>query len=113
MPIRLDGCPPYDASIPFFHAPSDTGYDSIALDGLRRQGTMPQGVQDGVGDASPGSPAVPPMLRLTRVQFRQAENLSPVDGTRCARFGRLVSRLVDVAAICFVSARFGQPREAF
>jgi hypothetical protein len=43
------------------------------------------------------------MLRLTRVQFRKAENRSPVDGTRCARFGRLVSRLVDVAAIRFVS----------
>jgi hypothetical protein len=74
---------------------------------------MSQGVLDGVGDASPGSPAVPPMLRLARVQFRKAENRSPVDGTRCARFGRLVSRLVGVAAISFVSVALGQPSEAF
>jgi hypothetical protein len=43
------------------------------------------------------------MLRLVRVQLRKAENRIPVDGTRCARHRCIVSRLVDVATVRFVS----------
>jgi hypothetical protein len=43
------------------------------------------------------------MLRLVRVQLRKAENCIPVDGTRCARHRCVVSRLVDVATVRFVS----------
>jgi hypothetical protein len=51
------------------------------------------------------------MLRLIGVQLRKAENRSPVDGTRCARHRCVVSRLVDVAAIRFVSDASGGPQK--
>jgi hypothetical protein len=43
------------------------------------------------------------MLRLVRVQLRKAENRIPVDGTHCARHRCVVSRLVDVATVRFLT----------
>ncbi len=49
------------------------------------------------------------VLRLVRVQLRKAENRITVDGTRCARHRCVVSRLVDVATVRFVSEEDERP----
>jgi len=50
------------------------------------------------------------MLRLVRVQLWKAENRIPVDGTRSARHRCVVSRLVDVAIVRFVSEGMSTPK---